>query len=435
MKKDIRKNLFVVQLTFLIAMMGVNVLIYWLFAPSYYNFQKAKLIQEAFADLKESNIHMLDDSDESMIKQYESEGLVFTIADSEFSPVYTSWTSSQGREVYKHILLCKEKFSDNPKVIDRETKNPMPVKLLGLIEQDEEIYYVNIRERLHSFSQFSIYTEKFLLSLLFFSFLAAVPIFYFISGRTARHLENSAKTDGQAVVQDSEVHNIRRDVMADISHELKTPLTIISSQVEMLQCVEEPTARNYYCDSIVEEVSRMSQMVENLMDLSLIEHQIEEMERQNMNLTDTMEYIRLKYQALFQQNHIKETFSLEPNCKVCGNAHYLEQAIDNYMMNAFSHTAQGNHIRVRLYRKEGWVWVSVYNQGKEIEPSTMDQIWQGYVMKRAKQTEDAAEDGLKQRHMGMGLYLVWRIIQLHQGECGVENKEKGVEFWFKIPEI
>ena len=431
MKKNIRKNLFLVQVALLVAVMAMCVLIYWLFAPSYYNSQKSKLVREAFTDLKETGIQMLDDSDESMIKQYENEGLVFTITDENFSPVYTNWPESAEHEIYKHILLCKEKFSKDPEVINRETKNPIPVKLMGLIEQDDEIYYVSIRERGRSFSSFFLYTEKFLLLLLFLSFLMAVPAFYLFSGYIARYLEKSAENTGETAKQNDSVQNIRRDVMADISHELKTPLTIISSQVEMLQCVEDPANRDYYCESIVEEVARMSKMVENLMDLSLMEHQIQEMERQNMNLTDTIEYIQLKYQALFQQNHIREEFSVEPNCKVRGNAYYLEQAIDNYMMNAFSHTAQGSRIRVRLYRKEGWIWVAVHNQGEEIEPSAMEQIWQGYVMKRTQQTEKC----LEQRHMGMGLYLVWRIIQLHQGECGVENREKGVEFWFKIPEI
>ena len=431
MKKNIRKNLFLIQIVFSFIIMAMCVLIYGLFAPSYYNFQKSKLIREAFADLKETGMQTLDDSDESMIKQYEDEGLIFTITDEDFSPVYTNWPGSSEHEIYKHILLCKEKFSTDPKVINRETKNPIPVKLMGLIEQDGETYYVSIRERGRSFSSFFLYTEKFLLLLLFFSFLIAIPAFYFFSGRITRYLEKSVEKTGEIAKQNDSVQDIRRDVMADISHELKTPLTIISSQIEMLQCVEDPANRNYYCSSIVEEVSRMSKMVENLMDLSLMEHQIQEMKRQNMNLTDTIEYIQLKYQALFEQSHIREKFSLEPNCKVCGNAYYLEQAIDNYMMNAFSHTAQGSRIRVRLYRKKGWVWVAVHNQGEEIDPSAMEQIWQGYVMKRSKQTEEC----LEQRHMGMGLYLVWRIIQLHQGECGVENREKGVEFWFKIPEI
>ena len=91
--------------------------------------------------------------------------------------------------------------------------------------------------------------------------------------------------------------------LLDVSHELKTPLTIISSQVEMLQCMGDQVDRTYYYDSIVEEVARMSDMVNNLMDLSLMEHQIQKMERQEMNLSDAMEYIRVKYQALFEQSY------------------------------------------------------------------------------------------------------------------------------------
>ena len=90
-----------------------------------------------------------------------------------------------------------------------------------------------------------------------------------------------------------------------------------------------------------------------------------------------------------------------------------------------------------MRRQEGWVWVEVYNQGERIDPALMEEIWQGYVIKRPQQDEKAAGGATKepeQRHMGMGLYLVRRIIQLHEGEYGVENQEKGVKFWFKVPE-
>lgn len=483
MKNEIQKNLIVGQIIFFLIVVGGSALIYWLFAPSYYRYEKEKLIRTAYEDLREMDFNMLDDSDLAVFQQYENEDLLFTIADEDFQSVYVSGYESSGRQVYKHIILCKDKFSRDPEVIDRETKNPMAVKLMGLIEQNGDLFYVSIREKIYSMNKFYSHMRKYLALILALALAAGLPVFWVMMRPMFRQMNAIAlgaermagrdfsaplKTDGryqelnalaaninhmakelQSAVwgkQEREIaqeeqtdllDHIRRDVVADISHELKTPLTIISSQVEMLQCMGDQVDRTYYYDSIVEEVARMSDMVNNLMDLSLMEHQIQKMERQEMNLSDTMEYIRVKYQALFEQSHIREEFLLEPDCKVCGNAYYLEQAIDNYMMNAISHTAQGNRIRVSIRRQEGWVWVEVYNQGAGIDAALMEEIWQGYVIKRPQQDEKAV-NGVKgnpeQRHMGMGLYLVRRIIQLHEGAYGVENQEKGVKFWFKVPE-
>lgn len=469
MEKEIKKSLFMAEFAFLAVVVGGSALIYWLFSPSYYRHQKSKLIKAAYADLKEMDFNTLDEDDGSVLDQYEKENLSFIIADEDFTPLYVSWSESPERQVYKHVVLCKENFSEEPEVINRETRNPMAVKLLGLVRQEGKVYYVNIRERIDSLNDPFSYVVKFLTLTLLIFIVIGIPLLYMIFGRiyvkmrqemmSGRKIERgseslrSIQTDavqtgaiqvdavqmdtvqmddlhlGDKSLDDRRLDAVRRDVVADISHELKTPLAIISSQVEMLHCMGDQVDREYYYDSIVEEISRMSDMVNNLMDLSLMEHQIQKMERQTMDLTDTMEYIQVKYQALFKQSHIKDQFSLEEDCKICGNAYYLEQAIDNYMMNALSHTVQGGVIQVSLYREDGWVWVSVYNQGEKIEDSVMEKIWQGYVIKRSK-----GEDPLEQRHMGIGLYLVRRIIRLHGGEYGVENQEKGVRFWFKIPE-
>ncbi len=481
MKNEIRKNLIVGQFIFLLIVVGGSALIYWLFAPSYYSYQKSRLIKASYAYLQEMDFTMLDENDMAVFQQYESEDLLFTISDEKFRPVYVSWYESSERQVYKHIILCRDKFSENPEVVDRETKNPMAVKLMGVIDQDGSLFYVSIREKVFSINKFYGHMGKFLALIFVVALAVGLPVFYLLIRRITDRIGEIAEGAARVVVRDFSkplkvdgpyqelnilaaninqmaagmqdgvqevlecaqerqpdlLDHIRRDVVADISHELKTPLAIISSQVEMLQCMGDQVDRMYYYDSIVEEVARMSDMVNNLMDLSLMEHQIQKMARQEMNLTDTMEYIHVKYQALFQQSHIKEEFSLEPECIVRGNAYYLEQAIDNYMMNAISHTVQGNCIQVAMRRQGGWVKVEVYNQGGQIDPALMERIWQGYVMKRSSRDETAVqnvEEAGNQRHMGIGLYLVRRIIQLHQGEYGVENQEKGVKFWFKIPE-
>ena len=476
MKGKVRRKLMWMQLSILIAVTGGGALIYYLAAPFYHSFQRNQLIWEAYHTLGDMDLNMLEYSDESTLWQYEEQNVRITISNEEFYPVYTTWAENMEHQVYRHIVRNKEEFSKTPQLISGESGQFSVVKLMGLLEQDGETFYVSIRVKKVS-GELVFRNTELVLAVFLLALVISVPILYIYFKHVAQpfeeildgtnrivqsdfhvnlsedgvyrelnclarninwmtsHLQKMENQDGGLQVdlgRDKEMlENIRKDVVADISHELKTPLAIISSQVEMLQCMDDRIDRSYYYSSIVEEVSRMSDMVGELMDLSLLEQNLQKMEKCEINLTDIMEYIRLKYQALFGQNHIKGEFSLEPECCVWGNAHYLEQALDNYIMNAFSHTAQGNCIRVCLYRKNGWAHVTVYNQGEHIEPSDMERIWQGYVMQRPKQ--ETAQDRPEQRHMGIGLYLVRRIIRLHQGECGVENKDKGVEFWFKVP--
>ncbi len=476
MKGKIRRKLMWMQLSILAAVIGGGALIYYLAAPFYHSFQRNQLIWEAYHTLNEMDLDMLEYSDESTLWQYEEQNLRITISNEEFYPVYTTWSENMEHQVYRHIVRNVDEFSMTPQLVSSQSGQFSIVKLMGMLEQNGETFYVSIRVKKVS-GELVFRNTELVLAVFLMALAISLPILYIYfrrltkpfeeilegANRIARRdfyvnlnedgvyrelnslakninwmaaqLQNMEKQKGEPSAEMGSnkelLENIRKDVVADISHELKTPLAIISSQVEMLQCMDDKIDRSYYYSSIVEEVSRMSDMVGELMDLSLLEQKLQEMEKCQINLTDIMEYIRLKYQALFRQNHIKGEFSLEPKCCVWGNAHYLEQAVDNYIMNAFSHTAQGNGIRVRLYQEDGWAHVSVYNQGDHIPTSDMKKIWQGYVVQRPKQ--DAEEETLEQKHMGMGLYLVRRIVRLHQGECGVDNREKGVEFWFKVP--
>lgn len=476
MKGKIRRKLMWMQLFILTAVVAGGALIYYLAAPFYHSIQRNQRIWEAYHTLEDMDLNMLEYSDESTLWQYEEQNLRITIANEEFYPVYTTWAENMEHQVYRHIVRNLGEFSKTPRLITGDSGKFAVVKLMGMLEQDGETFYVSIRVKKAS-GELILQNVELVLAVFLLALAISLPVLYIYFKRMTQPFEEILDGANRVLRKDFYVNldeggayqelnvlarsinwmaerlrelekqkeessvlpgrekemleNIRQDVVADISHELKTPLAIISSQVEMLQCMDDQIDRSYYYSSIVEEVSRMSDMVGELMDLSLLEQNLRKMEKCEMNLTDTMEYIRLKYQALFRQNHIKGEFCLEPECRVWGNAHYLEQAVDNYIMNAFSHTAQGNCIRVCLYRKDGCAQVTVYNQGEGINPSDMERIWQGYVMQRPQQ--EAAQERPEQKHMGMGLYLVRRIIRLHQGECGVENKEKGVEFWFKVP--
>lgn len=221
----------------------------------------------------------------------------------------------------------------------------------------------------------------------------------------------------------------QREFVANISHELKTPLAVVSSQVEMLEIAGDKIDRSYYYNSIREELDKMSKMVGELLDFSMLDNRMSSMEMSRVNVSELAEYLMLRYDAIFQKNEIKVEKEIEQNCFTYGNRMYLERAVNNYLMNAFQHTEQGKKIRLSLKAEKQWLRLDVYNDGERITEEQMEHIWDSfYTSSRKKQPSSAVE-----RNIGLGLFTVRKIVEKHQGSCGAENKENGVLFWMKLP--
>lgn len=137
----------------------------------------------------------------------------------------------------------------------------------------------------------------------------------------------------------------------------------------------------------------------------------------------------LKYDALFRKNKIRITSEIAEGVKVYGNSMYLEQAVNNYIMNAFQHTAQGKKMSISLKVFDDFARIAVYNEGARITEKDRKHIWESFYQNSG--TKQKKEQKIS--NAGLGLYLVNKIAVQHNGKCGVENLEDGVEFWICIP--
>jgi len=228
-------------------------------------------------------------------------------------------------------------------------------------------------------------------------------------------------------VREERMEKSRKEFVANISHELKTPLMVISSQFEMLQHTKSEADQKYYCESIQEEISKMSDMIGGLLDVTVMEHHMESMEKKSLNMKDVVEYMIMKYSGIFKKKQIELEVILDEGCVVLGDRDYIEQALGNYIMNAFQHTDIGGKIRITMKRREKSVWIGVYNEGEQISEREREDIWQSFYMGGSdhKSLENYS-------NVGLGLYLVKSVIEMHHGEYGMENTENGVEFWFTL---
>lgn len=157
---------------------------------------------------------------------------------------------------------------------------------------------------------------------------------------------------------------------------------------------------------------------------------MERMELSEVDFSELMEYMLLKYDALLNKKGIHLKTQIEENCIVTGNRMYLEEAVNNYLMNAFQHTYQGKTICVNLGRIGKDACLEVLNQGEQIPEEAFDHIWESFysIVGGTGKNEE-----IQEHNAGIGLFVVKNIVEQHHGSCGAENVKDGVRFWIRIP--
>ena len=166
----------------------------------------------------------------------------------------------------------------------------------------------------------------------------------------------------------------------------------------------------------------MSDMVGNLLNISSMEHELENLEKQRLNLSETVEYMMLKYDALFHKKNLKIASEIEKDCRILGNREYIEQAAGNYIMNAFAHCGEGRHMKISGKRKTVKLFLLF----------TMT-VNRSQTKKKEKSGKKYYQGEEQTGHSGLGLYIVKTVITMHGGTYGVDNRENGVCFWFSLP--
>lgn len=218
---------------------------------------------------------------------------------------------------------------------------------------------------------------------------------------------------------------MRREFVANVSHEMKTPLCLLQMYSESLMMNSESLDKDYYCKTIIDETERLNDMVKRLLDISAIENDLVSVNLMNISLSKVSRRIYKRYMGLLQEYDCE--VSIAKHLSVKGNEEYLEQVMNNFIGNAHTHTKVGGKIRIELVGKEGQAIFSVYNEGESIAEEMKEKIWESFYK------TDQARVRTDENHIGLGLYIARIIIDKHKGTYGVENVEHGVKFWFAIP--
>lgn len=219
------------------------------------------------------------------------------------------------------------------------------------------------------------------------------------------------------------LENIRKEFVANVSHELKTPISLLMGYTEMLKADVPDLDKDFYYDVIADESNKMNKLVTQLLDISRMENELVSLSVETVDLYNLVLWTIEKNKIYFEQNNLEYTFSGENIFCECDKLK-IEQAITNYITNAIFHSPNGSKIKIKLYREDDKVVFSVFNEGKHISEEDAEKIWNIFYKADKSRSE--------RKSTGLGLYIVSSVINAHKGEYGAENFENGVRFWFKI---
>lgn len=236
--------------------------------------------------------------------------------------------------------------------------------------------------------------------------------------------------------QKVQIDEMRKEFLSNVSHELKTPIALIQGYAEGLQenINDDEESREFYCEVIMDEASKMNVLVKKLLDLNQIEFGTETLSIEHFDIVATIGNILSNAEILFRQKEAVLKFDDSQPVYVWGDVYLIEESFTNYMSNALNHVDGERIIEVKVTREAGKARISVFNTGARIPQEDIDQIWvKFYKVDKARTREYGGS--------GVGLSIVKATMERLGQQCGVQNHEDGVEFWFtldasnEVPEI
>ena len=231
----------------------------------------------------------------------------------------------------------------------------------------------------------------------------------------------------QAAADIQKADQAKRDLIANVSHDLRTPLTMIKGYGEMMRDLPgEKTDENL--DVIINESERLKFLVDDLLDLSKLSDHVVELHRTVFSMSDLIRRNVQKYHFYHKQDDFEIQVSCEDDMMVFADESRIEQVFNNFMTNAVNYSGNAKMIEVRAFRKNGNVRVEVEDHGEGIPKEKLNDIWDRFYKidrEHVRRTDSS----------GLGLNICRHVLELHEAPYGVVSElGKGSTFWFELQE-
>lgn len=224
----------------------------------------------------------------------------------------------------------------------------------------------------------------------------------------------------------SKTEQLRRDLVANVSHDLRTPLTMVKMYAELIRDVsgDLPEKRTAHAQVIIDEADRLSLLITDMLDLSKIQAGTESLHLVSFDLGEKVRVILTRFQVLAEHDGYQFSLDCSGDTQVTADEQKIEQVLYNLVGNAVNYTGKDKKVSLRVARQGDGVSFSVTDTGKGIPPEKSAQIWERYYIAKEVQRHQVVGTGL-------GLSIVKGILEAHHARFGVDSTVgKGSTFWF-----
>ncbi len=462
MKNRIRNKYIIRNTLLLFITIGSMILFYNIFADDYYIGKSKEQIVENYKEVCSMDLSKLNRKNKKCLDEIVEQGFNISIIKGK-KMVYSSLNTMKSKKKIKRLSeKVYDKYTEKPNV---EVKDRQIV-IRGKKNQNGEEYLIHIDIKIKTLESSIDVFSSFLLWEMVFVLLAGVilaiqlgnsiskPIvklskmtkkmakneytgyddFAFQNdeiGDLAAHIENMyneisghinelnnynylLKNQNKDLV---EFDRRRKEFISKATHELKTPLAIISSQMEMVN-LEHPDVVKEYYESISEEIEKMSKLIRDMLNSSFYETVDVEKDMEIEDLSKLVKSMEQKYNVWLGSKNIYLYMDVQDGIRIKMIREQIEQALNNYVINAYEHTRKNGVVRITLKKRDNIAVLSVFNEGKNIEEDKIEYIWDYYNQ----------ADKVTNANVGLGLFIVKDIVKSHEGKYYLENKPKGVAF-------
>ncbi len=244
-------------------------------------------------------------------------------------------------------------------------------------------------------------------------------------GKDYKEIAELSDTLNHTVAELAKAEHLQKELIANVSHDLRTPLTMITAYAEVMRDLPgENTPENVQV--VIDEAKRLTNLVNDLLDVSKLQAGVTSIEVREYNLTESIKAVIDRYAKLVEQNGYIVEFIYDHDVYVEADEYKIFQVIYNLINNAINYTGEDKRVIVKQIANGNIVRIEVIDTGAGIAKEELDNVWERYY--KVDKNHKRAVMGT-----GLGLSIVKNILKLHDAKYGVKSKlQKGSTFWFEL---